>query len=90
VKKLLLLGFSAVVFVFGFQRESETQTLSQNVILATDSRAEPIKPFAFDARRPDDKLQPVTETELQAASARAIKLIQQAQGGWYKKETCTS
>jgi ankyrin repeat protein len=34
--------------------------------------------------------QPVNETELRTASARAIKLIQHAQGDWYKKETCSS
>ncbi|MFL6214410.1 MAG: ankyrin repeat domain-containing protein [Blastocatellia bacterium] len=34
--------------------------------------------------------QPVNETELREASARAIKLIQHAQADWYKKETCSS
>lgn len=33
---------------------------------------------------------PVNETELRAATARAIKLIQHAQSDWYKKETCSS
>jgi ankyrin repeat protein len=32
----------------------------------------------------------VTETELRAASAKAIKRIQHSQAVWYKKQTCTS
>jgi ankyrin repeat protein len=90
VKKLLLLSFSVVVLLFGFQRPAETQTSSQNLILATDGRPGPIRPVAFHSNRADEKAKPVEEAELRAASARAIKRIQHAQGGWYKKETCTS
>lgn len=44
----------------------------------------------FESRRPEENLKPVEESELRAASAKAIQLIQHAQGGWYKKETCSS
>ncbi|MEN3332906.1 MAG: hypothetical protein V7641_2271 [Blastocatellia bacterium] len=90
MKKLALLGFSVIVVVFGFQQKSETQTQSPNSILASDSPSGKIRPIAFAADRTDEKAKPVEEAELRAASARAIKLIQHAQGGWYKKETCTS
>jgi hypothetical protein len=90
VKKLALLGFLVVVFLFGFQQESATQTQPQNAVLAMDSPPGNIRPIAFAADRADEKAKPVEEAELRAASARAIKLIQHAQGTWYKKETCTS
>jgi ankyrin repeat protein len=38
----------------------------------------------------EEKVMPVTEPELRAASAKAIKLIQYSQADWAKKETCTS
>lgn len=90
MKKLALLGFSVVLFLFGFQQESETQTQPQNAVLAIDSPPGNIRPIAFTSNRIDEKAKPVEEAELRAASARAIKLIQHAQGTWYKKETCTS
>ncbi len=90
MKKLLLLGFAVAVLVCGLSQPSETRTRLQNGIQSAEGRPLPIEGLAFAARGPDDRLQPVTESDLRAAAARAIKLIQQAQGGWYKKETCTS
>jgi ankyrin repeat protein len=38
----------------------------------------------------EEKTRPVAEAELREASAKAIKLMQQSQVVWYKKETCAS
>lgn len=38
----------------------------------------------------EEKAKSVEETELRAASAKALKLIQKSQVVWYKKETCAS
>lgn len=63
MKRILLITFSIVLLVFGFQQDSETQTESQRII------------------------QP---SELRDASARAIKLMQKSQAGWFQKQVCTS
>ncbi len=100
MKKLLLLSFSVVILIFGFQQESQTQTKSQTAIQATDgrptdTRPDSFRPIALESDQPDrsnqpDRSKPVEETDLRAASAKAIKLIQQSQVVWSKKETCTS
>jgi N-acyl-D-amino-acid deacylase len=47
--------------------------------------------FGFEQRsETNSSTQPINEAELREASTRAIKLIQHAQGDWYKKETCSS
>jgi ankyrin repeat protein len=90
MKKLLLLSFSIGVFIFGFQQESETQTKSQQVIQATDVRPDKVSAIALDSDQLDEKLKPVEEAKLRAASAKAIKIVQHSQVVWYKKQTCTS
>jgi ankyrin repeat protein len=75
VKKLLLLAFSLMVITFGLQHQPAVQ--------ATDSG-----PTALES--PAGMIKPVAESELRAASEKAIKLIQHSQGVWYKKQTCTS
>jgi ankyrin repeat protein len=90
MKKLLFISFSIAVIVFGFQQKSETQTKSQQVIQATDSRLDRTNFFAFGSVKPETKPVAVAEGELRAASAKALKLIQHSQVVWYKKQTCTS
>ena len=90
MKKLVLLAFAAGVFVFGFQLPAETRPQPSSVILTTDAQPGEKRPAPFVASRAGAKAGPVEEAELRAAAGRAIKLIQQAQGAWYKKETCTS
>lgn len=90
MKKLLLLGFSVAVIFIGFQQKSETATQPQAVGAATDSPPVTFKPAAFTAIPRDAQAKPIAEAELRAASTRALKLIQQAQAGWYKRETCAS
>jgi ankyrin repeat protein len=46
--------------------------------------------IAPDEGRADASAKPVEVAELRAASANALKLMQRAQGEWYKHETCTS
>jgi ankyrin repeat protein len=94
VKKLLLLSFSVVILSFGFQQESQTQTEAQTAIQVTDgrpidSRPDNIRPIALESDQ-SDRSKTVAEAELRAASAKAIKLIQQSQAVWSKKETCNS
>ena len=82
-KLVLLLCFSFGVFIFGFQ-QAESQ-----IVNARDARSERIGPFAVESNQPNDA-RPIEEAELRAASAKAIKLIQQSQAVWAKKETCNS
>ena len=89
MKKLLLLNFPVIVLIFGFHQVSETQTTSQIPTHNTDSRSEKIGPIVIESNQPDNA-KPVEEAELRAASAKAIKLIQQSQAVWSKKETCAS
>src|SRR5690242_13735124 len=81
MKKLLVLGFSILLLIFGFQRALDTQTTV--AAFAGDNRSEPA------AAEPTGAI-PIAATELVAASEKAIKIIQKSQAGWYKKETCTS
>jgi ankyrin repeat protein len=83
-KLLLLLCFSLGVLIFGFQ-----QAESQIAVHATDARSERIGPFALESNQPNNA-RPIEEAELRAASAKAIKLIQQSQAVWARKETCNS
>ena len=46
--------------------------------------------LASVADRPNQMARAVGETELRAASAKAIKLIQHSQVVWYQRETCNS
>lgn len=90
MKKLLLLGFVIVVFISGFQYEAATQTKSQVVTQAAESHLNKTRFLAFNADQSPEKVTPADETELRAASAKAIKLIQHSQVVWSKKQTCTS
>ena len=83
MKKLVLLWLVFGVFSFGFQ-QAESQILN-----ATDARSERIGPFGIESNLPNNA-RPIEEAELRAASAKAIKLIQQSQAVWAKKETCNS
>ena len=77
MKKLFLFSFSVVVFIFWFQQDSETQTVSQQSIQAAGGNQK-------------SEAGPVAEDELRTSSAKAIKLIQHSQVVWYKKQVCTS
>ena len=46
--------------------------------------------FSTAANGPGRTVTAVTETDLRAASEKAIKLIQHSQAIWYQRETCTS
>ena len=86
MKNILLLSFLVVILVFGFQRVSETQTMS---IQATDSRPKEGRGIARESNQPSNATY-VEAAELQAASAKAVKLIQQSQVVWSRKESCNS
>ena len=86
MKNILLLSFLVVILVFGFQRVSETQTMS---IQATDSRPKEARGIARESNQPSNATY-VEAAELQAASAKAVKLIQQSQVVWSRKESCNS
>ncbi|MEK6325325.1 MAG: ankyrin repeat domain-containing protein [Acidobacteriota bacterium] len=85
MKRIFLLGFSVVVIIFGFERQSQTQITPQNALQATDSWLN-----SLDSGQPATKVKLVEEAGLRAASAKAIKLVQHSQVVWYKKQTCTS
>ena len=84
MKKLLLLCLSLGVFVFGLQGSK-----AQIGVHATDARSERIGPSILESNVPNTA-GPIEEAELRAASAKAIKLIQQSQSIWARKETCNS
>ena len=90
MKRLLLLSVSVAIFVFGFQQESGTKTNAQIVSHAADSRPFGLRPPGVETNQPDDKAGPAAAADLRAASAKAIKLIQQSQVVWSKKENCAS
>src|SRR4029078_7891360 len=90
MKKPLLLGLSIVVFILGVQQESKTQTGPRRGIQTADVRPGKTSFIAFDSDQTERKIKPVEEGEMRAASSKAIKLIQQAQVIWYKRQTCTS
>jgi len=47
--------------------------------------------FAFPrSSKTQDRPQPVNETDVRTAAAKAIQRIQHSQSVWYKKQTCTS
>jgi len=93
VKKLLLFSLAIVILIFGFQQESPTQTKSRIELRAiagrsTDSGVDKASPVIPDS---DPGLfKPVAEPDLRAASEKAIKVIQQSQIVWSKKESCNS
>src|SRR6185503_13062673 len=89
MKKTLLLGLS-IVFILGVQQESKTQTESRKVIQTTELGTGKSSFIASDSDHTQGKIKPVEEAEMRAASSKAIKLIQHAQGLWYKRQTCTS
>src|SRR5262249_36511786 len=66
------------------------QTTPHSVTLATDNNPRSIQPIASKSDKSDQQERPVTESELRAASTKAIQLIQRAQVVWSKKETCAS
>lgn len=80
MKKLLVLGFSILLLIFGFQKALDTQT--KVAAFAGNTRNETVAESGSAT--------PIANSELAAASEKAIKLIQKSQAGWYKKETCTS
>ncbi len=87
MRKLSLLSFSVAVLIFGFQQQSQTQTAAQTNIKASSfdgNRA--LAPESDRAARATT----ISETDLRSASARAIKLIQESQVTWSKKESCNS
>ena len=83
MKKLLLVCFSFGAFIFGFQ-QAESQ-----IVNARDVRSERIEYLAVESNQANNAA-PIEEAELRAAAAKAIKLIQQSQAVWAKKETCNS
>ena len=91
MKRLLEICFSVAILALVFQQESQTVTDSRTVFGSTASRSttDRIGPVAVELERPSS-LAPVAEADLRAASAKAIKLIQQSQELWSKKESCAS
>jgi ankyrin repeat protein len=86
VKKILLLSLSVVLFILAFQQESQTQTEAKRIIPKAESLSGTKSLMGLSS----NPFTPVEESDLRAASARAIKLIQNSQSGWFKKQTCTS
>jgi ankyrin repeat protein len=90
MKKRLLLGLSIVLLVLGFQQKAKTQTGSNEIIQATESRPGKTVEAPFGSDQSQEKATPAEEAELRAASTKAIKLVQHSQVVWYKKQICTS
>lgn len=67
--------FCFLIVVCGFAGKKESESQTTRASVA-DRANQPAKP--------------VGETELRAASAKAIKLMQHSQVVWYQRETCTS
>ena len=86
MKRLLLLSFLILALILAFQQKSElysdSQIAKQSSVNQSGSRSGRHKSVG--------KFEPVQANELQAASERALKLIQQSQVVWYQKESCTS
>jgi ankyrin repeat protein len=82
MRMLLLLSLFAIAMIFGFDRESHTQT--------TPLQASESAPHTFDSDQPAVRPKLFDDAELRTASAKAIKLMQHSQSVWYKKQTCTS
>ncbi|HEV8485299.1 MAG TPA: ankyrin repeat domain-containing protein [Blastocatellia bacterium] len=85
MKKLLLLSLPAVILIFGFQRDADTQTKSQ-----ITSESDAISHTALDFDQPERNPGLVEESEIRKACDKSIRLIQHSQVVWSKKETCTS
>ena len=89
MKRLSLAVLLVGIIVFAIQQKAETQSGSYPVIQARDNRTDTFA-VAVGSPQPGETGGAVTEAELRAGSARAIKLIQHAQVVWFKKETCNS
>jgi ankyrin repeat protein len=89
MKKVLLVSFSVVILIFTFQQESESLSNPQIVFQARGSAHDTSVPITVES----DKTQVskvIDATDLRVASAKALKLIQNSQVVWAKKETCVS
>ena len=94
MNRLLLICFSVAILTVVFQPEFHMQTDSPTVIGSTGSgptptRPDRIRPVAVESEHPSG-FTPVADVDLKASSAKAIKLIQQSQVVWSKKESCSS
>lgn len=84
MKRLLLLGFTLALFVFGFERDSQMQTTAQSF------QAAGLVSTTRNSDQPATEVKLVEEAGLRTASAKALKLVQHSQVVWYKKQVCTS
>jgi ankyrin repeat protein len=93
MKKAALLFGSFLTVVFAFQSTSQTQTAFTSQIaargVATLDSAVPSNDPPEPAEQPNTAVM-VEAADLRAASAKAIKLIQQSQAVWSQKESCAS
>ena len=87
MKKLLLLTLPAVILIFGFHGDADTQTESQ---MAIESGPDTLRPIAVGFDQPARTPRLVEESDIRVACDKSIKLIQHSQTVWSKKETCTS
>jgi ankyrin repeat protein len=93
VKKTVFLVGSLLIFAFALQRDSETQAvyarINDSVGASTSEPTARSNDSTADATRPGTFLR-VSANELRDASSKAIKIIQQSQAVWFKKENCGS
>ena len=82
MKRLLLTSFCFLLIALAFQRRSETW--SGPLPVDQPDAGAPYAAARFD------ETGPITEEALRTASTKAVSLIQRAQVGWSKKETCAS
>ena len=93
MKRTVFLVGVFLIFTFAFQRDSETQaifaSINDSIGVNTLETAARDNDSIADAARPGTVV-PVGANELRDASSRAIKIVQQSQAVWFKKENCGS
>jgi ankyrin repeat protein len=91
VKKLVLLVFFIICFIFGLLQSSESQARGEQGMQPKAIAASLSEAWAFfHASQPRKTVSPIGDSALREASAKALRLIQHSQADWLKKETCSS
>jgi hypothetical protein len=93
VKKTVFLVGVFLTFTFSLQRDSETQaifaSINDSIGVNTPEPTARGNASIADPARPGTAVA-ISANELREASSRAIKIVQQSQAVWFKKENCGS
>ena len=87
MKRLLLFAFPVLIFVFCFQQGSATQTQAHRATTGVSALGIVLNTDSLDRSAYGS---PDQAAGIRTAAAKAIKLIQQSQSVWAKKESCAS